>query len=317
MKKKKIIITWGAGFIGSNFLNKYVILFPEIDFINIDSLTYAGKISNIHQNVQSSSNYYFEECNICDIELLRVLYTKYTPTDIIHFAAESHVDNSIKNPYIFTKTNVIGTQNLLEMHREFWLERFHHISTDEVYWDLPNWWFFTENTPLNPSSPYSASKASSDLLVKSYGRTYGIDYVITRCSNNYGPNQDREKLVPHFFELLKKWKNVTLYWDGNNIRDWLYVKDHCEAIWEVFTKSRSWNIYNIGWNNEYSNLEITKIILKEMWFWEEKITFINDRLWHDVRYAIDASRIRQDLWWIPKVSFDIGIKKTLNYFKSN
>ena len=212
---------------------------PEIDFINIDALTYAGKLENISEEVSKAPNYAFEKVDIRNYDEIAKVYEKHTPTDIIHFAAESHVDNSIKNPKIFTETNVLGTQNLLDAHRNFGLKRFHHISTDEVYGDLPNGGFFTETTPINPSSPYSSSKAGSDLLVKAYGRTFGVDYVITRCSNNYGPNQDNEKLIPHFIELLQNNKPVTVYGDGSNIRDWLYVEDHCDAIWEVFTRSQT------------------------------------------------------------------------------
>ncbi len=314
--KQTIIVTGWAGFIGSNFLNKYVLLHPEIDFINIDALTYAGKLENISAEVSKAPNYAFEKVDIRNYDEIARVYEKYTPTDIIHFAAESHVDNSIKNPKIFTETNVLGTQNLLDAHRNFGLKRFHHISTDEVYGDLPNGGFFTEITPINPSSPYSSSKAGSDLLVKAYGRTFGVDYVITRCSNNYGPNQDNEKLIPHFIELLQNNKPVTVYGDGSNIRDWLYVEDHCDAIWEVFTRSQTKWIYNIGGNNEYTNLEITKLILKEMGKGEEYITFVEDRKGHDVRYAIDATKIRTDLNWEPKVRFENGIVKTIQYYLS-
>ncbi len=312
--KKRIVITGWAWFIGSNFLNKYVLLNPEIDFINIDALTYAWKLENINEEVKKSPNYFFEKVDIRNIEEINKVYEKYSPTDIIHFAAESHVDNSIKNPKLFTETNVIGTQNLLDAHRKFWLKRFHHISTDEVYGDLPNWWFFTEITPINASSPYSASKASSDLIVKAYWRTFWVNYVITRCSNNYWPNQDNEKLIPHFIELLQNNKPVTVYWDWSNIRDWLYVEDHCDAIWEVFNKAENKSIYNIGWNNEYTNLEITKLILQEMWKSEEFISFVEDRKGHDVRYAIDATKIKNELKWEPKVKFENGIIKTIKYY---
>lgn len=312
--KQKIIITGWAWFIGSNFLNKYVLWNKNIDFINIDALTYAWKLENISEEVKNSSNYFFEKVDIRDKQKVEEIYKKYNPTDIIHFAAESHVDNSIKNPFIFTETNVIGTQNLLEAHKKFSLNRFHHISTDEVYGDIPEGWFFTESTPINPSSPYSASKASSDLLVKAYGRTFWIEYVITRCSNNYWPNQDSEKLIPHFIEFLKNNKKVTLYWNGKNIRDWLYVEDHCDAIWEVFTKAENWSMYNIGGNNEYTNLEITKLILKEMKKDESFIDFVEDRKWHDMRYAIDATKIKNELGWIPKIKFEDGIVKTIHFY---
>ena len=311
---KTIIITWWAWFIWSNFLNKYVLKYPKINWINIDTLTYAWKLENISEEVENSSNYFFEQVDIRNREDLRKVYKKYNPTDIIHFAAESHVDNSIKNPMIFTETNVIWTQNLLDLHREFKLERFHHISTDEVYGDLPNGWFFTEKTCLNPSSPYSSSKAASDMIVKAYWRTFWIDYTITRCSNNYWPNQDNEKLIPHFIKLLENDKSVAIYWDWSNIRDWLYVEDHCDAIWEVFTKSESKWTYNIWWNNEYTNLEITKLILKEMSKWEEYISYVEDRKGHDVRYAIDAKKIQKDLWWFPKIKFEDWIITTIKYY---
>lgn len=323
--KQKVIITWWAWFIGSNFLNKYVLLYKNIDFINMDVLTYAWKLENIKDEVKNSSNYFFTKTDIRDKKELKNVYEKFNPTDIIHFAAESHVDNSIKNPSIFTETNILWTQNLLDLHREFKLNRFHHISTDEVYGDLWNekswtkwqkWWtFFTEETPLDPSSPYSASKAWSDFMVKAYWRTFWINYVITRCSNNYWPNQDNEKLIPHFINLLKNNKKVTLYGDGKNIRDWLYVEDHCDAIWEVFTQAKNSSIYNIWWNNEYTNLEITKILLKEFWKDESFIDFVEDRKWHDVRYAIDSTKLKNDLWWEPKYKFEDGIIKTINYFR--
>lgn len=314
---KKIIITGGAWFIGSNFLNLIVKKYTDIDFINIDSLTYAWKLSNIDNEVKESSNYFFEQTDIRDLEQLDELYSKYRPTDIIHFAAESHVDNSIKNPSIFVETNVIGTQNLLNLHRKFWLNRFHLISTDEVYWDIPDTGYFTESTPLNPSSPYSASKASADMLTKAYWRTFGLDYVITRCSNNYWPNQDKEKLIPHFIDLLKNWKKVTVYGDGTNVRDWLFVQDHCEAVWHVFTNAKRWAIYNIWGNNEYTNLEITRILLKAVWKDDSYISFVPDRLGHDRRYAIDASKIANELWWKPKVGFEEWIKETISFYINN
>lgn len=311
---QKIMVTWWAWFIGSNFLNKYVIRYPDITFINVDCLTYAWKLENISEQVKSASNYIFEKVDIKDTPQLEEVFKRHMPTDIIHFAAESHVDNSIKNPKLFTETNVIWTQNLLDLHRKYWLQRFHQISTDEVYGDIPNSGFFLETTPLNPSSPYSASKTAADMLVKAYGRTFKIDYTITRCSNNYGPNQDNEKLIPHFIDLLQQDKPVTVYGDGSNIRDRLFVEDHCDAIREVFTKAESGSTYNIGWNNEYSNLEITKILLKEMGKDESYISFVTDRPGHDKRYAIDASKIKNELWWEPKIKFDEGIKTTILFY---
>jgi dTDP-glucose 4,6-dehydratase len=311
---QSLIITGGAGFIGSNFLNKYVLFHPEIQFINLDALTYAGSLEKIDPQVRQAPNYSFEKIDIRDIDALRAVYEEYHPTDIIHFAAESHVDNSIRNPRIFTETNVLGTQNLLDLHREFGLGRFHYISTDEVYGDIPEGGFFTETTPLHPSSPYSASKAGGDMLTHAYGRTFGIDYVITRCSNNYGPHQDAEKLIPHFFSLLSQDKSVTVYGDGGNIRDWLYVEDHCDAVWEVFTRAQSQSVYNIGGNNEYTNLEITRMILSAMGKGDEFITFVADRPGHDRRYAIDATKIRDELGWTPKVRFEEGIRRTIEWY---
>lgn len=309
-----IVITWGAGFIGSNFLNKYVPLFPNITFINIDLLTYAGDLAKLDDGVKIASNYHFEQIDIRDIDALRAVYQKYTPTDIIHFAAESHVDNSIKNPKLFTEVNVLGTQNLLDLHREFDMKRFHYISTDEVYGDIPDSGYFTEETHIEPSSPYSASKAGGDILVQAYGRTYGLDYTITRCSNNYGAHQNNISLIPLFISKIMKNESVPLYGDGSNIRDWLYVEDHCDAIWEVFTRAEKRSIYNVGGNNEYTNLEITKILLQAMWKSENLISFVPDRPGHDKRYAIDASKIRDELGWEPKVKFEEGIVRTVRFY---
>lgn len=310
-----LIITGWAGFIGSNFLSKYVLAFPEIHFINIDALTYAGNIEKISLEARGASNYSFEHVDIRDIDALRKVYEKYTPTDVIHFAAESHVDNSIRNPRLFTEVNALGTQNLLDLHREFKMNRFHYISTDEVYGDIPESGFFTEETHLEPSSPYSASKAAGDMLTQAYGRTFGIDYTITRCSNNYGRNQNFISLIPLFISKIQKDEKVPLYGDGSNIRDWLYVEDHCDAIWEVFTRAKQGSVYNVWGNNEYTNLEITKILLEAMWKSEDLISFVPDRPWHDKRYAIDASKIRDELGWEPKVNFEEGIKKTIEFYR--
>ena len=309
-----IVVTWGAGFIGSNFLSKYVLRFPDIRFVNIDLLTYAGNIDKISLDARNAPNYVFEQVDIRDIDALRSIYIKYNPTDIIHFAAETHVDNSIRNPRLFTEVNVLGTQNLLDLHREFTLNRFHYISTDEVYGDIPESGYFTEETHIEPSSPYSASKAGWDILVQAYGRTYGIDYTITRCSNNYGAYQNTISLIPLFIAKIRNNEKVPLYGDGSNIRDWLYVEDHCDAIWEVFTRARRWSLYNVGGNNEYSNLEITKILLHALWKWEELISFVPDRPGHDKRYAIDATKIKNELGWFPKVKFEEGIQKTIQYY---
>lgn len=314
MPKKTIIITWGAGFIGSNFLSKYVLLFPEIKFVNIDTLTYAGNIEKISSKVREASNYSFEQVDICDIENMRSIYRKYQPTDVIHFAAESHVDNSIRNPRLFTEVNTLGTNILLDLHREFQMNRFHYISTDEVYGDIPESGFFTEETPIAPSSPYSASKAGGDMLTQAYGRTFGVNYTITRCSNNYGANQNFINLIPLFISKIQKDEPVPLYGDGSNIRDWLYVEDHCDAIWEVFTRAENSSIYNVGGNNEYTNLEITRILLEAMGKWEDLISFVPDRPGHDKRYAIDATKIKNELGWTPKVKFEEGIVRTVKSY---
>ncbi len=227
-------------------------------------LTYAGNIEKISLEARNAPNYHFAQVDIRDMDALRAVYAKYNPTDIIHFAAESHVDNSIRNPRLFTEVNVLGTQNLLDLHREFGLARFHYISTDEVYGDIPDSGYFTEETHIEPSSPYSASKAGGDILVQAYGRTFGLDYTITRCSNNYGAHQNNISLIPLFISKIQKNEKVPLYGDGSNIRDWLYVEDHCDAIWEVFTRAGTGSAYNVGGNNEYTNLEITKILLAAM-----------------------------------------------------
>ena len=289
-------------------------LFPEIFFLNLDALTYAGNLNKLDDAVKNAKNYAFVHADIRDIDVLREIYKEYQPTDIIHFAAESHVDNSIRNPRLFTEVNALGTQNLLDLHREFKMNRFHYISTDEVYGDIPESWFFTEDTHLEPSSPYSASKAAGDMLTQAYGRTFGIDYTITRCSNNYGRNQNFISLIPLFISKMQKDEAVPLYGDGSNIRDWLYVEDHCDAIWEVFTRAKSRSIYNVGGNNEYTNLQITKILLTTLWKWEELISFVPDRPGHDKRYAIDATKIRNELGWEPKVKFEEWIKRTAQYY---
>jgi len=314
---KKIVITGWAWFIGSNFLNKYVLTNPDTDFINVDCLTYAGKLENINEQVKSAKNYFFEKIDIRNLEKLREIYKKHNPTDVIHFAAESHVDNSIKDPGIFMETNVLWTLNLLILQKEFNMNRFHYVSTDEVYGELsddPND-KFKETTTIKPNSPYSVSKTSWDLLTLAYHRTFWLNVSVSRCSNNYGPNQDKEKLIPHFIWLLTNNQKVTLYWDGKNIRDWLYVEDHCDAIWTIFNDWKSWIVYNIGGNTEKTNLEITKEILSGVWLDETWISFVKDRLWHDRRYAIDASKIKSELWREPKYNFEKWIKSTIEFYK--
>ena len=313
---KKIIVTGGAWFIGSNFLNSHVRRYPDIQFINVDALTYAGKLENIE--VADLPNYTFEKCDIRDIKALRDIYTTHQPTDCIHFAAESHVDRSIEHPSLFLETNILGTQHLLWLHKEFHMQRFHYVGTDEVYGELPldrPDLKFTETTPLHPHSPYSVSKAWWDMLTSAYGRTYGLDITITRCSNNYWPYHDREKLIPHFIHKLMNDQQVPVYGDGSNVRDWLYVQDHCDAIWEVFDKGVSGEIYNVWGNNEYSNLEITHILLQAFGKDETSIVYVADRLGHDTRYAIDNTKITTQLWRSPQVVFPEGIQKTIQRYK--
>lgn len=311
---KTILVTGGAGFIGSNFLNKYVQLFPEINFVNLDAITYAADLKNIL--VSEKPNYKFIKGDIRDKVLLDDLFAKEKIDAVIHFAAESHVDFSITNPGIFVETNVLGTEYLAESAKKYKVQRFHHISTDEVYGELVDMKdFFRETTPLAPNSPYSASKASSDFVIRAYVETFGLDAVTTRCSNNYGPNQDTTKLIPKFISLLLQDKHVPLYAKGQNIRDWLYVEDHCDAIWKVFTKAEKGQIYNIGGNSEKTNIQITQTLLKALGKDESYIDYVADRAGHDFRYAIDAAKIKTELGWEPKYTFEEGIKKTIEFYK--
>lgn len=316
MKYTRIIfITGGAGFIGSNYLNKFVPQYKNYLFINIDALTYAANLSNI--TINSCKNYKFEKADIRDINKLNTIFLKYKPTDIIHFAAESHVDFSIKNPSIFVETNIDGTNNLLLLAKQYKLNRFHQISTDEVYGQLKTRkGKFKETDNLNPSSPYSASKAAADLLVNAYHKTFGLNTVITRSSNNYGSNQDTTKLIPKFIVNLLNNKKVPLYAQGDNIRDWIYIEDNVEAINLVFHKGKSGEIYNIGGQCEKTNLEITRIILKLLHKDESYIKHVVDRPGHDFRYALDISKISKELGWKPKYNFEIGIIKTIEFYKN-
>jgi glucose-1-phosphate thymidylyltransferase len=309
---KKILVTGGCGFIGSNFLNKYVPLFPNINFVNVDVMTYAANKDNVH--VANCKNYKFYKTDIRNIDELDSIFKDNNIDAVIHFAAESHVDLSITNPSLFVEVNVNGTANLLELSKKYSIKRFHHVSTDEVYGELTNEGYFTETTPLAPNSPYSATKASSDMIVRSYNKTYGLNCVITRCSNNYGPNQDLTKLIPKFITNLEAGKKVPVYATGSNVRDWLYVEDHCDAIWTVFNKARNGEVYNIGGNNEKTNMEITNKLLELTGRDDSSIEYVTDRLGHDFRYAIDASKIKNDLGWEPKYTFDVGIKKTFEFY---
>lgn len=312
--KKRIIVTGGAGFIGSHYLNYAVKKYPRELFINVDLLTYAANPKNV--TIQKRKNYAFEKADICDMPAMAGIFEKYKPTHIIHFAAETHVDQSITNPDLCIKTNVEGTNNLLQLARDYKLSLFHQISTDEVYGELaaddeP----FTEKSPYNPRNPYSASKAAAELLVMSYSHTYGLPSVITRSSNNYGPGQDATKLIPKFIELLLHGKKVPLYATGENIRSWLYVEDNVRATDIVFRKGRDGEIYNIGSREEFTNLEVTKRLLHLLRKSVREIAFSTDRPGHDFRYALSNKKIERELGWKPKIRFESGIKKTVAFHR--
>ncbi|MFA7675259.1 MAG: dTDP-glucose 4,6-dehydratase [Endomicrobiia bacterium] len=311
---KKILITGGAGFIGSNFvrymLNKY-----DYKIVNLDLLTYAGNISSL-DDIKDNKNYTFIKGNICDSSLVDKIVSDGVDV-IINFAAESHVDRSITNPDVFVKTNVLGTQNLLEISNKYKIEKFFQISTDEVYGSLGKTGYFTENTSLSPNSPYSASKAGADLLVLAYHHTFGLNINITRCSNNYGPYQFPEKLIPLFITNAMDDKQVPLYGDGLNVRDWLFVEDHCSAIDAVLHNGKDGEIYNIGGNNEKTNKYITDTILNYLKKDKSLIRYVQDRLGHDRRYAIDATKINKELNWQPKYIFEDAIIKTIQWYLDN
>lgn len=327
-----ILITGGAGFIGSNFIVYFLKQYPLVTIVNLDKLTYAGDLSNLKE-VENQSNYFFVKGDICDRRLVESLFEKYNFQGVIHFAAESHVDNSIEAPEDFINTNVLGTFNLLDVAKNNWMvsphqvkkqhknSRFHHISTDEVYGTLGESGMFTEQTPYAPNSPYSASKASSDFIVRSYFHTYGMNVVTTNCSNNYGPKQHDEKLIPTIIRKALANEPIPMYGDGKNVRDWLYVEDHCKGIDLAFTKGISGETYNIGGRNERNNLYIANTIcdildkLKpKMQSYKEQITFVNDRPGHDFRYAIDASKTEKGLAWQAEENFESGILKTVNWY---
>ena len=332
MKDKRFLITGGAGFIGSNYIIYLLENYSDIKIVNLDKLTYAGELSNLKQ-IQNNSRYEFVKGDICDKELVNQLFSKYNFNGVIHFAAESHVDNSIKNPDAFINTNVYGTFNLLNTAKNYWMyepflfkkgcenNRFHHISTDEVYGSLDKTGLFTEETPYAPNSPYSASKASSDFIVRSYYHTYGMNVVTTNCSNNYGPRQHDEKLIPTIIRKAIRGEDIPIYGKGNNIRDWLYVEDHCKGIDLVFSNGKSGETYNIGGKNERDNLyiankicEILDEIRPKGSKYSQQITFVKDRPGHDFRYAIDASKIENKIGWKAKENFESGILKTINWY---
>lgn len=310
----KILVTGGAGFIGSCFIRHVLKKHPNYKIINLDALTYAGNIENL-DDLKDNSNYKFVRGNICDKKLMRELISEVDC--VVNFAAESHVDRSITGPEIFIETNVQGTLNLLQASKEVGIERYLQVSTDEVYGSLGKTGFFYETTPIAPNSPYSASKASADLLVRAYWETYKLPVLNTRCSNNYGPYQYPEKLIPFFISQLLKGEKVPVYGDGLNVRDWLYVYDHCEAIDIVLHKGKLGEVYNIGGHNEKTNLEITHLILNAMGKDESSIKYVDDRLGHDRRYAISNDKITAELGWKPSLTFEEGIKITIDWYLNN
>ncbi|MBP8912109.1 MAG: dTDP-glucose 4,6-dehydratase [Phycisphaerae bacterium] len=313
---KSILVTGGAGFIGSNFVRMVLLEHPEIHVVNLDKLTYAGNLQNL-ADVQDFSQYTFVHGDICDGPLVERLLVEHQIDTIVNFAAESHVDRSITGPKIFIDTNVTGTLTLLQAARDKGLERFLQVSTDEVYGSLGSEGKFTEQTPLSPNSPYSASKASADHLVCAFGHTFGLRYNITRCSNNYGPYQFPEKLIPLMIHNALHDKELPVYGDGRQIRDWLYVYDHCTAIWRVLERATPGEIYNIGGCNEKTNLEVVEIILARLHKPRTLIRHVKDRPGHDRRYAIDAGKIITQLDWRPSVTFEQGIARTIDWYLNN
>jgi dTDP-glucose 4,6-dehydratase len=308
-----VLITGGCGFIGSNFVRYMVERYPTYTFINLDALTYAGNAMNL-EDINERGNYHFVEGNICDSKLVDSLIQNWKVEVIVNMAAESHVDRSISEPSIFVQSNVLGTQVLLEAARRYDIGKFVQVSTDEVYGSLEKEGLFTEETPLSPNSPYSASKASGDLLARSYGETFGLHVNITRCSNNYGPFQYPEKLIPLMITNAFEGKSLPIYGDGSNVRDWLHVEDHCRAIDAVIHKGQSGEVYNIGGNNEWTNLNLVKKVVEIIGASEELITFVTDRAGHDQRYAIDHTKITKELGWKPTYTFEEGLKETISWY---
>lgn len=314
-----ILVTGGAGFIGSNFVYYMLNKYKDYRIVCLDKLTYAGNLSNLKKAMENP-NFRFVKGDIADRDFVFSLFKEEKFDIVVNFAAESHVDRSIEDPGIFLKTNVIGTQVLMDASREFGVKRYHQVSTDEVYGDLPldrPDLFFTEETPLRPSSPYSASKAAADLLVLAYYRTYKLPVTISRCSNNYGPYQFPEKLIPLMIIRALNDEKLPVYGDGRNVRDWLYVEDHCSAIDLIIHNGRVGEVYNIGGHNERTNLEVVKTILRELGKSEDLISFVKDRPGHDLRYAIDPTKISNELGWQPRTRFEEGIKRTIKWYLDN
>jgi dTDP-glucose 4,6-dehydratase len=326
---KNILITGGAGFIGSHVVRLFVNKYPQYNIINLDALTYAGNLENL-SDVENKSNYTFVKGDICDDKLLSDIFEKYSIDGVVHLAAESHVDRSISDPMSFIRTNIVGTVTLLNVAKSKWKDnynehRFYHISTDEVYGSLGAEGFFYETTPYSPRSPYSASKASSDHLVRAYNHTYGMNNVISNCSNNYGPNQFPEKLIPLILNNIKTNKPLPVYGKGENVRDWLYVEDHAQAIDLIFHQGKSGETYNIGGDNECTNIRLVKILCAIMdkklgraeGESEKLITYVKDRAGHDLRYAIDFTKIKNELGWTPTATFVSGLDKTVDWYLEN
>ncbi len=338
---KNIFITGSAGFIGSHVVRQFINQYPNYKIINIDALTYAGNLENL-KDIENASNYVFEKVDITEENELRLVFEKHNPDAIIHLAAESHVDRSITDPNAFIKTNVMGTANLLNLAKEFWKPSvehshgnfpnrnevnhlFYHVSTDEVYGSLGETGFFLETTSYDPQSPYSASKAASDHLVRAYGNTYGLPFVISNCSNNYGPNHFPEKLIPLCIHNILNEKSLPIYGDGKYTRDWLFVIDHAIAIDKIFHDAKVGETYNIGGFNEWKNIDLVKELIKQLdeklgkpvGYSEKLITFVKDRPGHDRRYAIDATKLNKELGWEPSVTFEQGLSKTIDWFLEN
>lgn len=314
---KKILITGGAGFIGANFVHYILDKYEDYKVFNLDKLTYAANLENL-RSIENNINYTFIKGDICNKELIENLFNKENFDIVVNFAAESHVDRSISNPEVFINTNVLGTQILLDACKKYNVSRFHQVSTDEVYGDLPLDrldLLFSENNNLNPSSPYSASKASADLIVKAYFKTFNLPITISRCSNNYGRFQHEEKLIPLMIKRALNEEKLPVYGNGLNVRDWLHVYDHCSAIDLIIHEGKVGEVYNVGGNNEKSNIEIVKEILDVLGKGEDLISYVKDRKGHDLRYAIDSSKLQKELNWKPKYSLDEGLKETINWYK--